>query len=85
MYRFCQENFKVHNISFTENCSDYAPSPSKYRMPSMFSAKHDQDHRLHVRGEIKAHIVGFALNSQNKLYSFYGYIKIIFMLSFPYA
>jgi hypothetical protein len=51
----------------------------------MFSAKHDQDHMLHVRGEIKAHIVGFALNSQNKLYSFYGYIKIIFMLSFPYA
>ncbi|RLN41485.1 protein YABBY 2-like [Panicum miliaceum] len=44
-----QENFKVHNISFTENLSEYAPSSSKYRMPMMFSAKGDQDHMLHVR------------------------------------
>ncbi|KAF8758033.1 hypothetical protein HU200_010809 [Digitaria exilis] len=45
-----QENFKVHNISFTENYSEYAPSPSKYRMPTMFSTKGDhQDHMLHVR------------------------------------
>ncbi|PUZ37764.1 hypothetical protein GQ55_9G145800 [Panicum hallii var. hallii] len=44
-----QENFKVHNISFTENLSEYAPSPSKYRMPMMFSTKGDQDHMLHIR------------------------------------
>jgi len=46
-----QENFKVHNISFTENYSEYAPTSSKYRMPMMFSTKGDQDHMLHVRGK----------------------------------
>ncbi|GJM96036.1 hypothetical protein PR202_ga12840 [Eleusine coracana subsp. coracana] len=52
-YRLFQENFKVHNISFTENFSEYTPSPSKYRMPTMFSTKHDQDHMLHVRVSIR--------------------------------
>ncbi|TKV92263.1 hypothetical protein SEVIR_9G153200v4 [Setaria viridis] len=45
-----QENLKVHNFSFsTENYCEYAPSSSKYRMPTMFSTKGDQDHMLHVR------------------------------------
>ncbi|KAK3146599.1 hypothetical protein QOZ80_3BG0268740 [Eleusine coracana subsp. coracana] len=57
-----QENFKVHNISFTENFSEYAPSPSKYRMPTMFSTKHDQDHMLHVRAPEKRQRVPSAYN-----------------------
>ncbi|KAG2547148.1 hypothetical protein PVAP13_9KG067400 [Panicum virgatum] len=60
-----QENFKVHNIhniSFTENYSEYAPSSSKFRMPMMFSAKGDQDHMLHVRALEKRQRVPSAYN-----------------------
>ncbi|KAL6893574.1 hypothetical protein ACP4OV_007672 [Aristida adscensionis] len=57
-----QEISKVHNISFTENCSEYTPSSSKYRMPMMFSAKSDQDHMLHVRAPEKRQRVPSAYN-----------------------
>ncbi|TVU45883.1 hypothetical protein EJB05_05391 [Eragrostis curvula] len=57
-----QESFKVHNISFTENCSEYAPSPSKYRTQTMFSTKHDQDHMLHVRAPEKRQRIPSAYN-----------------------
>ncbi|KAL6637526.1 hypothetical protein ACP70R_025098 [Stipagrostis hirtigluma subsp. patula] len=57
-----QDNFKVHNIRFTENYSEYAPSPSKYRMPTMFSTKSDQDHMLHVRAPEKRQRVPSAYN-----------------------
>ncbi|CAL4934983.1 unnamed protein product [Urochloa decumbens] len=57
-----QENFKVHNISFTENYSEYAPSSSKYRMPTIFSTKTDQDHMLHVRAPEKRQRVPSAYN-----------------------
>ncbi|CAL4918138.1 unnamed protein product [Urochloa decumbens] len=57
-----QENFKVHNISFTENYSEYAPSSSKYRMPTMFSTKGDQGHMLHVRAPEKRQRVPSAYN-----------------------
>ncbi|XP_062215078.1 protein YABBY 2-like [Phragmites australis] len=57
-----QENFKVHNISFTENCLEHAPSSSKYRMSMMFSTKSDQDHMLHVRAPEKRQRIPSAYN-----------------------
>ncbi|RCV41655.1 hypothetical protein SETIT_9G154300v2 [Setaria italica] len=57
------ENLKVHNFSFsTENYCEYAPSSSKYRMPTMFSTKGDQDHMLHVRAPEKRQRVPSAYN-----------------------
>ncbi|KAJ1294372.1 hypothetical protein BS78_01G141400 [Paspalum vaginatum] len=57
-----QDNVKFHNISFTENYHEYAPSSSKYRMPTMFSTKVDQDHMLHVRAPEKRQRVPSAYN-----------------------
>ncbi|CAD6213826.1 unnamed protein product [Miscanthus lutarioriparius] len=57
-----QENFKVQNITFTENYPEYAPSSSKYRMPTMLSAKGDLDHMLHVRAPEKRQRVPSAYN-----------------------
>lgn len=59
---YSQENFKVQNIGFTENYPEYAPSSSKYRMPTMLSAKGDLDHMLHVRAPEKRQRVPSAYN-----------------------
>nr|AOX47503.1 YAB2.1 [Zea mays subsp. mays]AOX47504.1 YAB2.1 [Zea mays subsp. mays]AOX47505.1 YAB2.1 [Zea mays subsp. parviglumis] len=61
---YSQEHFKVQNFSFTENYPEYAapPSSSRYRMPTMLSAKGDLDHMLHVRAPEKRQRVPSAYN-----------------------
>uniref|UniRef100_A0A0A9D1G5 YABBY protein C-terminal domain-containing protein n=1 Tax=Arundo donax TaxID=35708 RepID=A0A0A9D1G5_ARUDO len=61
-FKWYQENFKVHNTSFTENCPEHAPSSSKYRIPTMVSTKSDQYHMLHVRAPEKRQRVPSAYN-----------------------